>query len=190
MAMLYTTTKDDNTQWHDLLEQAGMFSGIEIESSIRQYLVNTLTAYLQDEDLANRAMHPEQILHLIREGDARQQQLKEMADHCLIISGLYPLLAEKRHTPLSYYIDTGIVSYRHLSSQVNPVQQVFYAQLADEFNNMVNLLYTLRMFAGSEPLSLIQAYELWRDTGNETAYQLLISGRAALPAMNTDWQQH
>lgn len=173
---------EDNDQWNELLDQAGLFSGIQLESGIQQYLVNTLAAYINDEALANRALYPEQILNMLHEGKARQHQLKEMGDHCLIISGLYPLLAEKRHVPISHYIDLGITSYRHLSSQVNPLQQIFFAQLADEFNNMVNLLYTLRLFAGSEPLSPLQAFELWQDTGSATAYQILTRSRQSIPA--------
>src|SRR5205814_3904471 len=54
--------------------------------------------------------------------------LQQVGDQCLLISGLFPAIAEKRHLKIKYYIDLGQLAYEVISRKNNDIFSVLSKQ--------------------------------------------------------------
>jgi hypothetical protein len=80
-------------QWHSLVRQAEEEYGSYLDESMESYLVFTLMRFMKDQDLATQAV--------------ALDQLRDIGDQCLLLSGLYPKRAERRLVRVSYYVNIG-----------------------------------------------------------------------------------
>lgn len=171
--------------WNQLIRQACEYSKINLTDDLQSYLLLTLVRYIQNEDLAENAI----AMHLSSQSQVvvknRQQLLKTQADHSLILAGLFPAQLERQSIRISHYIKLGSDSFRHLSNLVADNDRVIYEKLSESFVQLVDILHTIRAFNGSPALPLIQAMELWSDTGSKTAYQQLTINRQSFPLNET-----
>jgi hypothetical protein len=102
----------------------------------------------------------------------RLNQLRDVGDQCLLLSGLFPKRAEKQLVKVSYYVNLGRSAYHHLSDGVHQASADLYRQLAETFVMLMDLLQTIREF-NSPVLQPIQTHELWCDTGSQRAFNQL-----------------
>lgn len=172
-------------QWHQLIQQACEYVGIELDPEIQSYLLLTLMRYIDDETLAENAIMMKLELHAEGTREQRQQALKSTAEHCLILSALFPSHIDRQFIRISHYIQLGIDSYRELSALTLDNDKKIYDKLAKHFIQLIDVLYTIRIFNGSPALPLMQAMELWSDTGSKTAYQTLVMNRRSIPLNET-----
>lgn len=168
-------------QWHQLIQQSCDFAGIELSPEIQSYLLLTLVRYIQNDDLANEAITFSQKLRDDLPFDPRLDVLKGQADHCLILSGLFPSHIHQQQQRISHYIQHGVIRYTRLAARSFDADKQIYQKLSDDFISLVDVLYTLRQFNGSPALPLIQAMELWSDTGSAMAYRTLTMNRRSIP---------
>jgi hypothetical protein len=103
-------------------------------------------------------------------------QLRNIGDQCLLLSGLYPKRAEKRLVRVSYYVDVGRSAYHHISDCMQQAVADLYRQLAEGFIQLMDVLQAIREF-NAPVLEPIQMLELWSDTGSQAAFERL-SGRS------------
>ena len=155
-------------QWHALVKQAEKESGCHLDEVMESYLVFTLMRFMKDQALGAHAMAPD-YLNLQNLPDAqRAEQLRNIGDKCLLLTGLFPKRAEKRLVRVSYYVDMGRAAYHHLSGCAQHASSGLYHQLAETFVLLMDLLQTIRRFS-SPALQPIPSYELWNDTGSAGA---------------------
>jgi hypothetical protein len=159
-------------QWHSLVRQAEESYGCQLDESMESYLVFTLMRFMKDQDLATQAIALDYLRAHGLPGSLRLDQLRDIGDQCLLLSGLYPKRAEKRLVRVSYYVNMGRSAYQHLSEGVQQTTAELYQQLAETFVMLMDLLQTIRQFS-SPALQPIQTLELWSDTGSQNAFKQL-----------------
>ena len=165
-------------QWHTLIKEAEEHCNCHLDESMESYLVFTLMRFMKDQDLATQAMALEYLRSHKLPKSMRIEQLRDIGDQCLLVSGLYPQRAEKRLVRVSYYVNMGRSAYHHISDNVQQSAAELYRQLAEAFITLMDLLQTIREFS-SPALLPIENLELWSDTGSTGALDRL-SG-SALP---------
>jgi hypothetical protein len=170
--------KTEVAQWHSLIKEAEEQCGCNLDEAMESYLVFTLMRFMKDQDLASQAMALEYLRTHGLPKAMRIEQLRDIGDQCLLLSGLYPERAEKRLVRVSYYVNMGRSAYHHISDNVQKSVAELYRQLAEAFVTLMDLLHTIREFS-TPALQPIQCFELWSDTGSPRAYDQLT--KDALP---------
>ncbi len=156
-------------QWHSLIKDAEDQCSCNLDEAMESYLVFTLMRFMKDQDLASQAMALEYLRSHGLPKSMRIEQLRDIGDQCLLLSGLYPERAEKRLVRVSYYVNMGRSAYHHISDNVQQSVAELYRQLAEAFVTLMDLLQTIREFS-APALQPIQCLELWSDTGSPRAY--------------------
>jgi len=183
---------NDNTEyklalyhWNQLIQDACDYTSIELLPECHSYLLLTLVRYIQDESLTEQAVEFDLLYDNQQLSQNHQQQLKAQADHCLILAGLFPAQLDRHSIRISRYVNLGTACYQQLSQLVDNNDRYIYEKLAGSFVELVDVLHTVRAFTGSPAMPLIQAMELWSDTGSKIAYQALTSNRQSIPLNET-----
>jgi hypothetical protein len=156
-------------QWHSLIREAEEQCSCHLDESMESYLVFTLMRFMKDQDLATQAVALDYLQSHGLPRSLRIEQLRDIGDQCLLLSGLYPQRAEKRLVRVSYYVNVGRSAYHHISDNVQQSVAELYRQLAEAFVVLMDLLQAIREFS-SPALQPIQNLELWSDTGSTAAF--------------------
>jgi len=172
-------------QWHQLIQEACQYAKVELDPEIQGYLLMTLVRYIEDDELAKDAIQIDLFNETLDADSNHHQALKSRADHSLMLAGLFPAHIDRQFLRISQYIQLGQVSYQQLSRLLYDNDKLIYQKLADHFVMLVDVLHTIRAFNGSPTIPLIQAMELWSDTGSKTAYQTLTLNRQSIPLNET-----
>lgn len=171
--------------WNQLIQDACDYAKIELSAECKNYLLLTLVRYIQNDDLADEAVQMTFFSESQNVVKNHFEQLKAQADHCLILAGLFPAQLNRQSIRISHYIKLGSECFTRLSQFVSDEDRQLYDNLSASFVELVDVLYTIRAFNGSPAMPLIQAMELWSDTGSKTAYHLLTCNRTSIPLNET-----
>lgn len=171
----------DTAQWHALVAEAQQVSQHHLDEPLESYLVFMLMRFTGQPDLAARAMALE-FLEAQPEGSQQPDRLRDVGDKCLLYSGLFPQLAEKRLVRVSYFVRLGRSAYHQLASLVDRETDRLYGQLADAFVPVMDVLQAMRGLSGEQVLGPLAAAELWSDTGSRMAYRTLGKVTQSIPA--------
>ena len=174
-------------QWQKLLKQAEDKAQCQLDEDLESYLIFTLMRFTQQPELASKVMAPEYLRSQGLTGQAKQQQLRDVGDQCLILSGLFPQLAEKRLVRVSYYVDLGRSAYEHLSQILNRAFAELYLHLSASFVQLTDILHNIRSEPALQPL---QAHQYWQDSASRNAYRLITEGRDSLPVHSSERYKH
>jgi hypothetical protein len=146
---LQILTRDSPTQlWQELVREGGERARATLDEDLESYLVFTLMRHLGDAPLAHRVMALELLEALLKAGRRREQELRDVGDRCLLIAGLYPELAQRRHVPLRYFLELGQGAYDALGCELRAALAQLYAQLARAFSVLVRVLLEVRKLSG------------------------------------------
>ena len=163
-------------QWHALVKQAEDSYGCHLDEAMESYLVFTLMRFMSQRNLGAQALATDYLEAHKLPTSLRHDQLRDVGDQCLLLSGLFPQCAEKRLVRVSYYVNMGRSAYHHLSGQITHTTAELYRELAEAFVTLMDLLQTIRGF-NTSVMQPIQAHELWSDTGSQRAFASL-SGKS------------
>lgn len=151
--------------WQDTIKQAVGRCDIELQRDLEAYLIQLLIRYTNQPDIAKQVF-------AVRFLEGRQlfqsHNMRAIGDQCLLLTGLFPRLAEKRLVKVSYFVHIGQEAYISLSGTTNDL----FDLLAHQFVILMDVLQSIRPHHDLMPL---EAYELWQDTGSLRAYQILRS---------------
>lgn len=162
----------ETAQWHALVQQAEEQYGCHLDEAMESYLVFMLMRFMGKQDLGSQALAMDYLRAHGLPTSLRLDQLRDVGDQCLLLSGLFPQRAEKRLVRVSYYVDMGRSAYHHLSGQIQYATAELYRQLAEAFVTLMDVLQTIRQFS-TPALQPIQTLELWSDTGSRNAFESL-----------------
>lgn len=138
------TEETQTALWQRLVHEAERRSGHDLDETLESYLVFVLMRHLRDQGLGREAIALE-YLHAHRSlGAAGHERLQKTGDHCLLLAGLFPERARRRRVPVTYYIDLGRGAYRDLGEVLRAGIAELYAQLAEGFENLVEVLLAAR----------------------------------------------
>ena len=171
----------DTAQWHALVAEAQLACQHTLGEPLESYLVFMLMRFTERADLVARAMALE---FLDAQTDSSQQpdRLRDVGDKCLLFSGFFPQLAEKRLVRVSYFVRLGRSAYHQLAHLVDRETDQLYGRLAQAFVPVMDVLQAMRGLSGEPALGPLAAAELWADTGSRVAFQTLGEASNGLPA--------
>ncbi len=174
-------------QWKQLLQDAEKKAQCELDEDLESYLIFTLMRFTQNPELANAALAPDYLRSIHMTGQAKQQQLRDLGDQCLLVSGLFPQRAEKRLVRVSYYVNLGRTAYDHLSQILKKAFAELYQHLSTSFIQLTDVLQNIRSEPALQPL---QAHQLWQDTASPNALRLITKDSHSLPVFSADQYKH
>src|SRR4051794_19944215 len=93
--------------WQELVHDATVRTGCPLDETRESYLVFVLLRHQHDEALLARTQALEWLAAQACTGTMRADALRDVGDRCLLIAGLYPALAERRHVAVDYFIELG-----------------------------------------------------------------------------------
>jgi hypothetical protein len=176
-------------QWLALLHEAQTACHRHLDESLESYLVFLLMRFADRPYCTARIMAEDYLRSQSLAGEQRAGKLREVGDHCLLFSGLFPQLAERRLVPVSYFVTIGRSSYQQLSGVLDRSWSSVYRHLSETFVVLMDILHTMRGLGGETVLTPIQAMDLWQDTGSRRCYEQMCADGLLSPAPATT-QEH
>ncbi len=131
--------------WQALVHEAGERAGCVLDESRESYLVFLLLRHQRDGQLLARTQALEWLQANAVTGGLREEMLRDVGDHCLIIAGLYPALAERRRVTVDYFTELGRSAYRGIADAGRSGYAALFAQLAATYGELVRTLRALRV---------------------------------------------
>ena len=137
-------------QWHDLIREVTSFKNITLHEEVESYLIFLLMRFTAQIEFVDKIIATEYLESLseIPRSQIRNQRLRDVGDTCLIFSGLFPEITEKRLVNLSYYIKIGRNAYMEISdcssqANLNGLKDL-YGSLANDFIQLMDILNNIR----------------------------------------------
>ncbi len=162
--------------WQRLIREAQDDLNCPLGEELEAYLVLTLGHYTHQAALGHRILSLDYLNAMQPAGNStgHAQALREVGDHCLLTSGLFPQRARRRRVQVSYYVDLGRSAYDSLSMSMNNTWSRLYQQMSEGFVVLMDILQAMRPREEMPAwLSPLEAHELWRDTGARVARRVL-----------------
>jgi len=170
------------SQWHELVREAASSAEHELDEELESYLVFLLMRFVNNRAISSRVLAVEYLQGQLERGTIRREKLRDVGDHCLLFSGLFPKLAERRRVRLSYFIDIGRGAYHQLSAELTHSLAETFASLSESFVDLMDVLQAMRRVNREETaLQPIEAFDLWNATGSRTAFKAIHRGAGAVP---------
>jgi len=171
------------SQWQTLLQEAQASCDQRLDESLESYLVFLLMRFCNRPQCISRIIAEDYLNSQACSGELRIERLRDVGDHCLLFSGMFPHLAERRLVRVSYFVNLGRSSYRQLSGIMDHSWSVVYEHLSHAFVILMDILHAMRELGGDSILTPFQAIDLWQDTGSRRCYrQVTASGAIPLAA--------
>lgn len=168
------------SQWRTLVYEAQSKSGQNLDESLQSYLVFLLMRFANRPDLLQSAMGTD-YLKAMQSETCKQDKLRDVGDQCLLCSGFFPQIAERKLVRISYFVNIGRSAYDQVAESTDKKVKQLYTNLAHAFIPVMDVLHAMRSLDGRPPLSVEQAVELWSDTGSQSAYKTLKNHYQVVP---------
>lgn len=178
--------------WHSLIMDAEQACKQTLDSEMESYLVFLLMRFTQEPQFAGKVMAMEFLEGMQASGKQKQVKLRDVADSCLLTSGLFPQHARRRQVTVRYYMDIGRSAYLQLALACGESLAALYQQLAGKFAALMDVLHAVREFSGEkqhfEPLDL---HAMW-EGGSQGAFNRLagVASPGVLPLLNPNASLH
>ncbi len=158
------------TLWRDSVKGAEERCQVTLSEDIESYLVFLLIRFSNKPDIAKQVMATEFFKALQEKEFSRRYSLANVGDQCLLLSGLFPGIAERRQVKVRYFVDLGRSAYANISDAASDL----YAALAAQFVILMDVLQSLNQ---RQVLLPFEAYDLWRELGSRRALAVLHAHR-------------
>ncbi len=165
--------------WRDIVHEAEATCATPLIEELESYLVFLLVRYMTRPEVVKQIMATQFLESLKLAHKERELALQQVGDACLLLSGLFPGIAEKRLVKISYFINIGRSAYATISRESDDV----YGLLTQEFVLLMDVLQSVRQYTRECPdLLPIQAYDLWNESGSKRALRILRQYSKGMPA--------
>jgi hypothetical protein len=138
--------------WQALVHEAGERVHVPLDDTRESYLVFVLLRYQRDDTLLARTQALEWMSAQSQVGTLRADALRDVGDRCLLIAGLYPQLAARRHVQVDYFIRMGRSAYLEVADASRNAYAALFEQLARSYQDLVRTLRALRGMPQDAPL--------------------------------------
>ncbi len=177
-------------EWQKLVHDGEIASDTQLGEELQSYLVFLLMRYLAKPDLTNRIMALEYIDSLASSGSIQKEQLRDVGDSCLLFSGFFPKVADKRRVNVGYYVGMGQSAYHQLAEICQEKMSDLFHCVGDGFVRLMDVLQAIRSFDSVNALSPLEAFDLWQSTGSIQALKSLQYSTNAIPVSSTTDIKH
>ena len=130
--------------WQALVHEAGVRLHAPLDETRESYLVFVLLRYQRDDTLLARTQALEWLTAQSQVGSLRADTLRDVGDRCLLIAGLYPQLAARRHVQVDYFVRMGRGAYLEVAEASRNAYAALFEQLAKSYQDLVRTLRALR----------------------------------------------
>ncbi|MBK7889645.1 MAG: hypothetical protein IPJ84_01985 [Bdellovibrionales bacterium] len=168
--------------------------GFSTFPSAQTYLVKLLEYYVptanffdevDEQGRRTRSTLAEAFLKAVnQEPQARNEQLKRLADRALYITGFFGDSLQRKLVDIDYYCEMGVTAYSVLAdSQKEDMAAKVYREYSSRFLNFSEVLTTISAQAHLQnEANILRLYETYAKTGSDLAReQLLERGLIAVP---------
>jgi hypothetical protein len=132
--------------WQDLVDEAVEQTGYHCDEKVEHYLVLTLDHFATDKNLSSAVVAMDFLLALNSLGREGGGQMRKVGDECLLLAGLFPERAARKHVSVDYFVGVGQAAYNLLTSA--HFQWIYdpklFNQLSIEFPNLITVLQSMR----------------------------------------------
>lgn len=153
--------------WAKIIHEAEADCMVNLHHELEAYLATLLVRFTNQPQFIKELMAIEFLQSLKLRRQERILALQGVGDKCLLFTGLFPQLAQKRLVKISYFVGIGQSAYDAASRRKSDV----FKQLALHFVPLMDVLQSVRIPA--QELLPLEAYELWQDTGSQRAFRAL-----------------
>lgn len=161
-------------QWRAIVHEAQAAADRHLDEDLESYLVFLLMRFTDRPEIVNAVLALEFLSGVASLGSLRQERLRDVGDQCLIYSGLFPRQAERRCVTLGYFVGMGRTAYQQLSDVMQYQHSELFAQLAEAFVALMDILQMIRELGEGRPtLDPLLAMESWSETGSRYALNVL-----------------
>lgn len=137
--------------WQALVHEAGARAGCPLDAHRESYLVFVLLRHQRDGQLLARTQALEWLQAQSIAGSLREDMLRDVGDHCLLIAGLYPALAERRRVTVDYFVELGRSAYLSIADAGRSAYAALFGQMAGSYVELVRTLRAVRPAAPDLP---------------------------------------
>lgn len=130
----------DISQWHALVNEAQASTKLILPENTESYLVFLLMRFTQSPELAESVLAVDFLNSMQAVGTRQLDLLREVGDKSLLLSGLFPGIAEKRHVKLTYFVDMGQSAYLTVSELEADEAAKLYQALSSQFEDLQSVL--------------------------------------------------
>lgn len=152
----------DISQWHALVNEAQASTRLVLNENTESYLVFLLMRFVQATQLAESVIALD-FLHSMHALGSRQiELLRDVGDKSLLLCGLFPGLADRRHVRLEYFSDMGQAAYLTVGELQDNESASLFFQLSQQFMNLKQILQAMRgdFSASDREISLLSDPDL------------------------------
>ncbi len=142
--------------WHEAVQEAQLDCQIALKEDVQAYLVYLLMRNTTNPKLAHEVMASRFLEGISRSRHQKGQILQTVGDHCLLITGLFPAMAEKRRVKVRYYVELGQTAYEVISRENNDI----FSLLSQQFVILMDVLQSFRPYtAATFPASYLDCIQ-------------------------------
>ena len=168
------------SQWQALVQEAQASCDRRLDETLESYLVFLLMRFCNQPHCTSRVIAEDYLNAQACSGGLCIERLRDVGDHCLLFSGMFPQLAERRLVRVGYFVNLGRSSYQQLSDMLDHSWAVVYGHLSHAFVVLMDILHAMRELGGDSILTPFQAMDLWQDTGSRRCYRQ-VAATGAVP---------
>ena len=177
--------------WYNLVSDAEAAMNIKLEQDLESYLVFMLMRFTNKPNLLSTTVAVDYLKAQLENENVRHDILRDVGDQCLLYSGLFPKIAQRRRVQLSYYIELGRGAYLNLSDSMRHSLADTYAQLSQSFISLMDVLQAMRTIEKSPAiLGPLATFDLWANENKQSACNSLIDTTNDLPCIKTSNKKH
>lgn len=134
----------DISQWYALVNEAQASTQLMLNENTESYLVFLLKRFSQTPQLLESVVALDflESMHIV--GKQQIERLRAVGDKSLLLCGLFPGVATRRHVTLDYYTGMGQAAYLTVSELQDKPTSELYFQLSEHFINMQKILQAMR----------------------------------------------
>ena len=133
----------DISQWHALVNEAQASTQLILPENTESYLVFLLMRFSQAPELAESVLAMDFLSSMQAVGTRQIELLRDVGDKSLLLSGLFPGIAEKRHVKVTYFSDMGQAAYLTVSELEVDGTAALYHELSHQFKPLMKVLEAL-----------------------------------------------
>lgn len=134
----------DISQWYALVTEAEAASHLNLNENTESYLVFLLQRFVQTPELIESVVALDCLTAFQGPTQLQMEQLKIVGDKSLLVCGLFPGLADRRHVSLDYYSQIGQAAYLTVSELQAHTSAELYLQLSQHFPRLQKILQAMR----------------------------------------------
>lgn len=142
--------------WYALIGEAELKSDIMLSDTVENYTALLLVRFTGQAELAESIIAVDFLEALNFKGKKQREKLQMLGDKCLLLSGLFPDIAERKCVTIDYFVSMGQNAYqqRHNLGRHNQEDEL-YRELNENFSPIIQVLDAMRDISNNADQSFL-----------------------------------